>query len=101
MSDQTTCGTCRRPLAEHDRHARYNHSEKGLIRSQRYDRSCKGRARKLRYEVGRRQEIRPAKWIAGQKEALAELEGYLASGSSLKFYEWLDETFPLPPVRPL
>jgi hypothetical protein len=101
VTDFTLCETCGRPLAEHDRHTRYNHSEKGLTRSQRYDASHKGRARKLRYEVGRRQEIRPPAWTdsnAVQEEALAELEEYLASGSFLSFHEWLNETYPLPPL---
>jgi hypothetical protein len=82
------------------KHIRYNHSEKGRAPNERYEHSQKARLRKLRWEVENRVPFNRFPELAVQKEALGELEEYLASGSSLPFYAWLNETYPLPKLSP-
>jgi hypothetical protein len=77
--------------------SRYNRSEKGRDRSYRYDRTYRGRQRKLRYEVAYRA---PDLW-SQQRDALQELDEYLASGTSLSLSAWLNETYPLPKLPPI
>jgi hypothetical protein len=79
-----------------DKHSRYNNSEKGRERSYRYDQSYRGRVRKLRWEVANRVPNTRFPECSVQRDALNELEAYLASGSSLPLYAWLNEVDPLP-----
>jgi hypothetical protein len=87
-----------------DRH--YNTSEKGRARHRRYNASAKGRARSARFDVtaaGIRRKIeydeRDGHECFIQRDRLLEREKYEASGSSLPFHEWLNETYPLPMLR--
>lgn len=74
---------------------RYNCSEKGRARHRRYEATARGLRRKLDYDLRDGHDCR------SQEEGLAEREEYEASGSSQPFHEWLDETHPLPRLRPL
>ena len=70
---------------------RYNCSEKGRARNRRYEATAAALRRKMEYDV-----LRGRKITAVAESALAEREEYEASGTSLSFIEWLDETYPLP-----
>jgi hypothetical protein len=97
MIDEPQQRTSREKLLA--RHRRYNQSDAGRERNASYDRAPKGRARKLRYEIQRAARLGYEPYL--RTAALGELTEYLASGSDLPFLQWLNETYPLPRLRPL
>jgi hypothetical protein len=82
------------------RHARYNETAKGWVRSNRYDHTAAGIRRKIESDIRRG---RDPEWIleGGRGDALRKREEYEASGTSLSFVDWLEETYPLPKLRML
>ena len=101
----------RRVSSRAERDAKYNRSEKGRARHERYNATGKGWARNNHYEhtaAGMRRKIecdirrgRDPKWILDGSRATrsAKREEYEASGTSLPFFDWLNETYPLPKLR--
>jgi hypothetical protein len=101
----------RRMSSRAESDAKYNRSEKGRARHERYNATGKGWARNNRYEhtaAGMRRKIecdirrgRDPEWILDGSRATrsANARSYEASGTSLPFFDWLNETYPLPKLR--
>jgi hypothetical protein len=88
--DKRRCPECQRMYD-----LEYRRSPKGQRRDQRYEKTAAGLRRRINYDKLRGRDTRVL------EDALAERAEYEASGSELSFVDWLEQTYPLPPFRPL